>query len=96
MRKSDGDHWRESHGDQHCGRRGCRDRGQFGTATSAALGGAGVTDNLSILSKISRIVIKGSVTAPATATADTYGIVAQYIASATVDGKVEALKAGTG
>jgi len=66
----------------------------FGTAGSAALSGAGVTDVPSIISTISRIIITGNVVAPATSTTDTYGIAAQYIANAKVAGQQLALIAG--
>jgi len=65
----------------------------FGTAGSAALGGAGVTDLPSIISKISKVIIVGTVEATASAT-DTYGIAAQYIVSARVDGTPLALVPG--
>jgi hypothetical protein len=53
----------------------------FGTAGSAALSGAGVSDLPTIISKISKVVILS-----VDANAGTYGIAAQYIASATVAG----------
>jgi hypothetical protein len=68
--------------------------GLFGNATSAALSGAGVTDLPTIVSKISRIVINGGITGPGTSTTDTYGIAAQYIATAIINGTALKLKAG--
>jgi hypothetical protein len=65
----------------------------FGTAGSAALSGAGVTDLPSIISRISTIIITGSVT-PTASTTDSFGIAAQYIVGATVSGKHLALAAG--
>jgi len=52
-----------------------------------------VTDLPSIISKISKVVIVGTVDATASTT-DSYGIAAQYIASARVDGTPLALMAG--
>lgn len=57
----------------------------FGAADSTALGGAGVTDLPSIISRISKVIIAGSVEPPASST-DSYGIAAQYVLSATVTG----------
>ncbi len=57
----------------------------FGTAGSSALSGSGVMDLPSIISKISRIVIGGTVKPPSN-TADYYGIAAQYIVSASYGG----------
>ena len=68
--------------------------GFFGTATSSALSGAGVTDMPSIISSISKVVITGNVVAPGASTPDTYGIAAQYIASASVNGSPLVLTAG--
>ena len=65
----------------------------FGTSGSAALSGQGVTDMPSIISKISSIVIKGNVIADSTPS-ESYGIAAQYIASAKVNGKTLPLTAG--
>jgi hypothetical protein len=65
----------------------------FGTAGSGMLSGAGVADLPSIISKISRIVITGTVTPTASLT-DSYGIAAQYIVNASVDGTKLALVAG--
>jgi hypothetical protein len=65
----------------------------FGTASSAALSGAGVMDLPSIVSAISKIIVTGA-TLPAAAATDTYGIAAQYIASASYDGAALTLKAG--
>jgi hypothetical protein len=55
----------------------------FGTAGSAALSGPGVADLPTIISKISKVIIEGSVI-PTPNNSDTYGIAAQYVASATV------------
>jgi hypothetical protein len=68
--------------------------GFFGNSTSAALSGAGVTDLPTIISKISRVVIGGHVTGPVTTTADTFGVAAQYIVSASVAGTAIKLTAG--
>jgi len=65
----------------------------FGTSSSVALNGSGVMDLPSIISTISKIIITGT-TLPAAASTDTYGIAAQYIASASYDGA--ALKLTTG
>ena len=65
----------------------------FGTSSSVALSGSGVMDLPSIISTISKIIITGT-TLPAAASTDTYGIAAQYIASASYDGA--ALKLTTG
>jgi hypothetical protein len=65
----------------------------FGTAGSAALSGTGVADLRSIISKITAVIIKGTVKPPAS-TSDHYGIAAQYIAGASYDGKKVALRAG--
>ena len=62
----------------------------FGTAGSVALAGIGVSDLTTIISKISKIII-GSET---NATSGTYGIAAQNIVSATVNGSVLALVTG--
>ncbi|MGA3170596.1 MAG: hypothetical protein ABSE62_06240 [Chthoniobacteraceae bacterium] len=64
----------------------------FGTAASAPLSGGGVTDYPAILSKISKVIIAGAV--ESTGNAGAYGIAAQYIASAKVDGAVLSLLAG--
>ena len=58
-----------------------------------ALSGAGVTNLPSIISKISKIVIAGTVD-PTASTTDSYGIAAQYIVSAKVNGTQLALVAG--
>jgi hypothetical protein len=68
--------------------------GYFGNATSAALSGAGVTDLPSIVSRISRIVVSGTVSGTGASTPDTFGIAAQYVVSASVDGTVLKLAAG--
>ncbi|HEX4083264.1 MAG TPA: hypothetical protein VHY22_00025 [Chthoniobacteraceae bacterium] len=60
--------------------------GGFGTASSAALTGAGVSDLPTIISKISKIVLNGTLNAPSDPSA-TYGIAAQYVVSAIVDGQ---------
>jgi len=73
---------------------GAGTNGSFGNASSAALNGAGVTDLPSIISKISKIVIAGSVDAPTPSTTDTFGIAAQYIVSATEGATKIALTAG--
>jgi hypothetical protein len=63
----------------------------FGTAGSAALTGAGVTDMPGIISRISSIVVTGMVTS---APSGTYGIAAQQIGSATISGAPLLLTAG--
>jgi hypothetical protein len=68
--------------------------GFFGNSASTALSGAGVSDLPTIISKISRIVISGKVTAPTPSTTDTYGIAAQYIVQASVNGAPIPLTAG--
>ena len=65
----------------------------FGTAGGAALSGTGVADLPSIISRISQVVITGTVV-PTASTADSYGIAAQYIASAFYDGSAISLVAG--
>ncbi len=65
----------------------------FGTAGSMALSGAGVADLPSIISKISKVIIAGSVD-PTADSGDSYGIAAQYIGSATVSGSPIALIPG--
>jgi hypothetical protein len=67
--------------------------GYFGTASSAALSGAGVADLPSLISTISKIIITGNVLATPN-TSDSYGIAAQYIKSATVGGAVLPLVSG--
>jgi hypothetical protein len=65
----------------------------FGTSGSTALSGAGVSDLPTIISRISKIIIEGTVTAESGDT-DTYGIAAQNIASAMVNGTRLPLLAG--
>jgi len=65
----------------------------FGTASSAALSGPGVSDLPTIISKISKVIIEGTVV-PTPNNSDTYGIAAQYIASATVSKAKLTLLAG--
>jgi len=65
----------------------------FGTAGSAALSGAGVADLPSIISKISKVIIEGTVI-PTTNNSDSYGIAAQYIVSATISKTKLTLLAG--
>jgi hypothetical protein len=65
----------------------------FGTAGSVALSGAGVADLPSLISKISKVVINGTANPTANGT-DSFGIAAQYIASATYNGTKLALLAG--
>jgi len=73
---------------------GAGTNGFFGNAGSAALTGSGVSDLPSIVSKISRIIIGGVVTAPTVSTTDTFGIAAQQIVSASVHGTPLHLTAG--
>jgi hypothetical protein len=65
----------------------------FGTSGSAALSGTGVTDLPGIVSKISQIIITGKVVSTSNP-ADTFGIAAQYIVSASYDGTPLALVPG--
>jgi hypothetical protein len=65
----------------------------FGTSGSSQLSGPGVSDMTSIISKISKVIIDGSVT-PTSGTTDSYGIAAQYVVSASVDGAPVTLIAG--
>lgn len=67
--------------------------GGFGTASSTALSGAGVADLPSLISKISKVVIAGSVI-PTASNSDSFGIAAQYIASASVGGAKISLLSG--
>lgn len=68
--------------------------GMFGNAGSTSLGGAGVTDLPTIVSRISEIVVTGYVVGPSTSTADTFGIAAQYIGVASIHGKTLPLVPG--
>jgi hypothetical protein len=63
----------------------------FGTPSSAALSGIGVTVLPHVLSKISQVIIEGTET---NALSGAFGIAAQYVVSASYDGVVEGLKAG--
>lgn len=65
----------------------------LGTSASALLSGAGVTNLPAIVSKISSIIVKGTV-APTAPGSDAFGIAAQYVAAASVGGVKVALLAG--
>jgi hypothetical protein len=67
----------------------------FGTAGSTGLSGAGVTDLPSIISKISKVIIAGTIDPTADA-GDSYGIAARYIGSVSVNGSPVALLPGPG
>jgi hypothetical protein len=64
----------------------------FGTAGNTALSGSGVAD-FSVLSKISQIIVTGK-SLSTSSTTNTYGIAADYIAKASIDGSVVALMPG--
>jgi hypothetical protein len=67
--------------------------GFFGNSTSAAISGFTIIDMPHVISKISKIIVTGTAT-PLSSGTDTFGIAAQYITSASVDGSAIALKAG--